>query len=59
MSYSSFFLFFSDFLPKNRLKFDSFSLFFEFCDSLLMHFSDAKIPIVHLQVSNEPKFRTK
>ena len=47
MCYLSFFQFFSDFPLKNRVKFDSFSLFFEFHHSLFMHFSDAEIPIVN------------
>ena len=50
MSKLSFFQFFSDFLPKNRAKFDHFSLFFEFHQSLFMHFSDAEIPIVKCNV---------
>ena len=40
------FQFFSDFPPKNRAKFNHFSLFFEFHPSLFMHFSDAEIAIV-------------
>ena len=53
MSKLSFFQFFSDFLPQNRAKFDHFSLFFEFYQSLFMHFSDAEIPIVHqLEMQN-------
>ena len=46
MSYLSFFHLFSDFLLKNRAKFDTFSLIFEFQPPLLIRFSDTEIPIV-------------
>ena len=53
MCYLSFFQFFSDFPLKNRVKFDSFSLFFEFHHSLFMHFSDSEIPIVYFSLGIE------
>ena len=46
MSCLSFFHLFSDFLLKNRAKFDTFSLIFEFQPPLLIRFSDTEIPIV-------------
>ena len=47
MSCLSFFHLFSDFLLKNRAKFDTFSLIFEFQPPLLIRFSDTEILIVH------------
>ena len=47
MSCLSFFHLFSDFLLKNRAKFDTFSLIFEFQPPLLIRFSDTEIPLVH------------
>ena len=49
MSCLSFFHLFSDFLLKNRAKFDTFSLIFEFQPPLLIRFSDTEILIVHWQ----------
>ena len=46
MSCLSFFHLFSDFLLKNRAKFDTFSLIFEFQPPLLIRFSDTEILIV-------------
>ena len=46
MSCLSFFHLFSDFLLKNRAKFDTFSLIFEFQPPLLIRFSDIEIPLV-------------
>ena len=46
MSCLSFFHLFSDFLLKNRAKFDTFSLIFQFQPPLLIRFSDTEILIV-------------
>ena len=50
MSCLSFFHLFSDFLLKNRAKFDIFSLIFEFQPPLLIRFSDTEILIVYYVV---------
>ena len=52
MSCLSFFHLFSDFLLKNRAKFDTFSLIFEFQPPLLIRFSDTEILIVRTKLNN-------
>ena len=54
MSCLSFFHLFSDFLLKNRAKFDIFSLIFEFQPPLLIRFSDTEIPIVMWKSRTSP-----
>ena len=56
MSCLSFFHLFSDFLLKNRAKFDTFSLIFQFQPPLLIRFSDTEILIVYLPAIIRPQW---